>query len=475
LLEKLDDRCLLSGLPPGSLDPTFGTGTGFVLDPALQSPKATVVLPDKSILVGSSAGSPTAGTNFVIRKYTPSGTLDRSFGSGGQVVTDFYGKNDQLEQLVVDTSKNLVYAVGEATTGTTQVGIGVARYSLGGQLDPSFGVGGKAVTPILTGYPKVVDQAETAMLDPQGRLLVGGMTSPSDLKQTYTANFMVRYGAQNLAGSGSLDPTFGNSGAVVGKCIAQNGSPGLGAPDECWNAMAYIPAGSGYKILTIGTNECASAMCQFSDTGVMTDLKSMSGPIGAIAFTHDMSSYVSVSTVNGGATRNDIQIDTYSVANGKEIRSITIDLARDLHVAQSAEAAAAVAMDAQGRIVVAGSVTGYNLSGGVVLDKALLMRFTATGQRDATFGTMGVVTTDFGLGKDTFTHVVIQSDDGKILATGATTIQPLLIVARYLGEPQVIGSGGGSGVAGVPVTLPTGPLVTIDPFASPVKKARGLV
>jgi uncharacterized delta-60 repeat protein len=417
----------------------------------------SLTLSNGSILVGSTINSPTSGSDFQIRQYTSSGSLDTSFGTSGQVVTDFFGKNDRITQLVVDAAYKRIYAVGEVGIGTpsgsTQVMVGVAAYTMQGRLDLTFGQTGKVVSPILSGYPQLADHPETAMLDPEGNLMVGGMTNPSNLQHAYTANFMVRYTTM-----GTLDSTFGNQGKVVGPLMLQN-MIGPGG-SECWSAMACPSSGGSYSIVTVGVNEGSKVFCHFTDNGVMKDYHPMAGPVGAIAFASDMTSFVSAATVNNGKTLNDIQLDTYSLTYGKQTGSITIDLANQLHVMQSSESVNAVTIDSTGRILLAGSVTGYNY-GSVVLDSALLMRLLPNGQRDNSFGSVGVVTTDFGIGKDSFTQVVVQPD-GKILAAGQTRVQPQLILARYIGDQQPGGPGASLGISSAGAAVL--PAIPIDPL-----------
>ena len=117
------------------------------------------------------------------------------------------------------------------------------------------------------------------------------------------------------------------------------------------------------------------------------------------------------------------------------------------------------------------------------------MRFTPSGQLDTAFGPQGtgVVTTDFGPGKDAFTQVVIQSSDSKIVAMGQSKqVLTDMVLARYLGEPLTIGGSGGGGQAGggliaqaaVPAGAPVVPSLLIDPLAielwsiTPQRKGR---
>src|SRR4030095_749310 len=93
-------------------------------------------------------------------------------------------------------------------SGTLSIDFLVVRYNTDGSLDTSFGDPdplnaplhrGYVVTPFSTGY----DVAHAALLQPDGKIVVGGYTFP-------TASMAVaRYNTD-----GSLDPTFGNGGKV---------------------------------------------------------------------------------------------------------------------------------------------------------------------------------------------------------------------------------------------------------------------
>ena len=93
-------------------------------------------------------------------------------------MTDFAGKNDQIEQILIDKAHGTFYAVGEAGGSGSTVQVGVARYTMDGMLDPTFGNGrGKITTSIMNTYARPQDYVETAVLDPQGKLIVGGMAT----------------------------------------------------------------------------------------------------------------------------------------------------------------------------------------------------------------------------------------------------------------------------------------------------------
>ena len=85
-LELLEERTLLNA---GVLDPTFGTGgivtTSFPPNTSA-SAAAAAIQPDGKIVV---AGEVTAGSSasVVVVRYNPDGSLDQSFGTGGEIFT----------------------------------------------------------------------------------------------------------------------------------------------------------------------------------------------------------------------------------------------------------------------------------------------------------------------------------------------------------------------------------------------------
>jgi uncharacterized delta-60 repeat protein len=80
-----------------------------------------------------------------------------------------------------------------------------------------------------------------------------------------------------------------------------------------------------------------------------------------------------------------------------------------------------VAIQTDGKLVVAGySVNGPN-------DDFALVRYTTNGALDLTFGTGGIVTTDFGSSDDRGQSVAIQTD-GKLVVAGYSTMAVTMIL-----------------------------------------------
>jgi uncharacterized delta-60 repeat protein len=131
-------RFLHNGRP----DPSFGTGGKVVTDFGKNSHSAILALAvrrDASIV--AAGDSNVAGTNdFALAFYRPNGTLDPSIGT---VVTDF-GGDDGAQGMALEGDKIVVSGISAASP--TDAEFALARYTASGDLDPTFGTGGKVET-----------------------------------------------------------------------------------------------------------------------------------------------------------------------------------------------------------------------------------------------------------------------------------------------------------------------------------------
>jgi uncharacterized delta-60 repeat protein len=159
---------------------------------------------DKIVAAGYTRSTNDSNTdNFALARYNPDGSLDQSFGNGGKQITDFFGNQDVVNSVAVQSNGKIVaagYARHSADSSTSDFAL--ARYNQDGSLDQSFGSGGRQTTDFF-GHS---DQAYDVAIQPDGRILLAGFTyrgvDPS------TSDFAVaRY---NL--DGSLDQSFGSGG-----------------------------------------------------------------------------------------------------------------------------------------------------------------------------------------------------------------------------------------------------------------------
>jgi uncharacterized delta-60 repeat protein len=207
------DFALVAYTPNGSLDTTFGTG-GEVLTPG-GGRFTTLALDNSDVLAG---GVIQPGVSGAVARYTPSGSLDTTFGSSGIVTTPM-----AVRSLVVQPSGQIV-AVG--TGGGTHGAWTLARYNPDGTLDSTFGHGG-----VVTSNPDGNDVATGAVLESDGLIVVVGLGNTE----------FAELGVYNP--NGNPDVTFGTAGFVV---------------TQFWSAPNYY-AGDGLVIQPNGDLVIASS------------------------------------------------------------------------------------------------------------------------------------------------------------------------------------------------------------------------
>ena len=127
------------------------------------------------------------------------GDLDPTFGSGGKVRTDFFGYFDAAYAVAVQSDGKII-AAGSASDGISY-GFGLVRYNFNGSLDTTFGNGGKVLTHFF-GYS---GGSQSVAIQGDGRIVAAGYTLIEN--QSYFA--LARYNSD-----GSLDSSFGKNGKV---------------------------------------------------------------------------------------------------------------------------------------------------------------------------------------------------------------------------------------------------------------------
>ncbi len=352
------------------------------------------------------------------------GDLDLTFGADGTVTTDFARADDFAWDVAVLPDGGLL-AVG--STGTYPDGdFALAKYTPDGLLDPSFGAGGR----VTTDFGSTNDQAYAAAVQPDGKIVVAGYTF-----QDFTPDWfaLARYNAD-----GTLDPTFGSAGLVkahVGPGADQANEVALqpdgkivavgidrGSPDGAFAVARFLPTGALDP--TFGTG--GSVLTQFGtgDDGATDVAIQPDGRIMTVGWSTNVDS------------TTDFALARYT-AHGVLDTSFSGDGKGTTDFASWYDTAWAVALQADGRIVVAGDATTSGLA---------LARYQPTGNLDPTFGGDGKVTG----GPDLIAAYGLSIDSaGRILTTGpgAGPVSTDFAVARWNGDGTLDGSFGMGGVA----------------------------
>ncbi len=123
----------------GTLDPTFGyTGTGIRIScfgSSSDSAQAVVIDENNRIVIaGIASTKPTPNANpinkFIIARYHPDGTVDKSFGGSGRVFARFFGKGAGANAIALQTinGKPRIIASGFAIDNAGYSRFALARY-----------------------------------------------------------------------------------------------------------------------------------------------------------------------------------------------------------------------------------------------------------------------------------------------------------------------------------------------------------
>ena len=188
--EPLEGRTLLTA---GALDTSFG-GTGQVItDLAYNfSPKGLAVQPDlKTVVVGIEWPNNSNGhypLSLALVRYNVNGSLDSTFGSGGEIVvgTNTFSPSEyplHLDSVAIQSDGKIVVATNTATENSgsalTSCDMLVLRFNTNGSLDTSFGHNGETDIHLAQGMAL---SCGVAIL-PGGQIVVAG-TNPNRLRRT---------------------------------------------------------------------------------------------------------------------------------------------------------------------------------------------------------------------------------------------------------------------------------------------------
>jgi uncharacterized delta-60 repeat protein len=200
----------------GQLDTSFGTG-GLA---NLQYPSPTqVALQSNGKILVASGASGTLGFSLdplfapaaqagEITRYNSNGTIDTSFGAAGTAASVASASSLLLQSDGRIVVAGAITSKRNAPLTASDVGFGIVRYNPNGTLDRTFGTGGVAATDF--GATATDSGAFALAIQSNGDLVAGGAAGI-----TTASVFTSAFGLSRYTSAGKLDTTFGTGGIVI--------------------------------------------------------------------------------------------------------------------------------------------------------------------------------------------------------------------------------------------------------------------
>jgi uncharacterized delta-60 repeat protein len=440
-IDGIDDDFAVARLTPsGALDQTFDPvplipgkivfglgGNDCVADAVLQSDGKIVLAGERD------------GYGFALARLNSSGTLDSSFDGDGKLTTPMPNGSVRGARGVALQSDGRIVVAGISGDGLTLV-----RYTTSGVLDATFGGDGK-VTVANNGVG-----AHGLVLQPDGRLVAAGgiyltrywpdgsldsggkqvvafgtliaaeaaygMVVQPDSKIVmagYKSESTLQFALARLMPDGTLDPTFNGDGRLTfgfgGDEVASAVAVGSNGAIAAAGYVSSPNSGNNFMIARFQPN---GALSCFN----VTDFQAGDDRAQAVAIQPDQKMIVAGRVRDVSSGNYEMGIVRYN-ANCTTDASFGTGGKTQIGFGTGAEIANAVIVQPDGKIVIAGEAN----------TDVVLVRLTASGLLDASFGSGGRVVTDLG-GSET-AHALSRTAHGQLIVAGTNGIDFLL--ARY--------------------------------------------
>ena len=379
--------------------------------------------PDGTLVVAGVSGNRREGRRrMAVARYTARGRPDPSFGLGGKALTSFGSATNSEARAVAVQADGKVVLAGSLEPDHGRVGFAVARYTKRGRLDPSFGQGGKVVTRF--GAGSSVSDAERLAIQRDGKIVALGRWFRS---ATNGPRFiaLARYTPR-----GRLDPSFGNGGKVVTSFGQGSGVGGgalmIRADRKLVVAGEYSGPGDSFAV----------ALARYKVDGTLDPSFGTHGRVVS-----KLGGYI------GGASSAVLQGDGKIVIDATDqshsyLARYTVDGKLDTSFGAGGKAVASkrvllqLALQRDGKLIVGGSVVaGHGRA-------FALGRYSEDGGIDPSFGNGGKVFTDFG--SPAVANALAVQANGKIVVAGSRRFNDFA-VARYVSSGRLDDSFGTGG------------------------------
>jgi uncharacterized delta-60 repeat protein len=262
----------------GSVDTTFGSGgSAQVIFANTNTPQALSIQSDGSIVVSGIATNDSTNFNFVAARFSASGALDSTFGTGGQATTGVPGSLGQGASLIQPDGK-IVVAGSTLTNPRSSTLMAMTRFNSNGSLDTAFGIDGWVETNASTvassvgvdaaGNIFVVAGGTITELNPSGTVL--GKVTPAAIVRSASGG---KSGATLLQSNGQFlfaENVFEGRRDIDTKVVRFTAT---GAVDNTFNNATFDFNGEG----GFGTGDITNSIATQTDGKIVLGASHFSG------------------------------------------------------------------------------------------------------------------------------------------------------------------------------------------------------
>ena len=364
-----------------------------------------------------------ADQSMAVARFRTDGKLDPTFGNGGVATVNVAvgGKAVELARGVVVQSTGKVVVSGPiehdpAASGDAarDTDIALARFDQNGKLDPTFGAGGVVKLDLSTG---VLDgtafRGDTTWgltgLGGDKLAVVGAQVAAGDGRRD------LDFAVVRLNADGSRDRTFGNDGVAlvnVGPGVSETPKTAIELPDGRLVVTGYANVDGVVKVILFRLTPQGGLDPTFGTDGV-----TVAGLLASVTESYAVAAVGNRLVTTGyGRDTADGKVDMVAAgftADGKLDPTFGTNGAVRVDVAGEDDRGRTIVGLPDGSVLIAGSgkPTATNLD-------AMVVRLTATGALDTTFGTNGRRLLDIGGPNDSFFGMALSPDRSRVAAVG---------------------------------------------------------
>ncbi len=388
---------------PSFAPPIPGTGKAIIsvgqsTRRADQGNAMTLQADGKILVAGTSLGSIDGIDDFSLIRLNANGSRDTSFTGG---IIPVGARSDNGNAIALQTDGKILVA-GSSVNASYDYDFSLIRLNANGSLDTSFDGDGKAIIPVGAS----ADYGQAITLQADGKILVAGSSSNGSNND---------FSLIRLNIDGSLDTSFDGDG----KAIIPVGT----SSDE---ARAITLQADG-KILVAGSSSGDFSLIRLNIDGSLdTSFDGDGKAIIPVGTSSDEARAITLQAdgkiLMAGTSSGDFSLIRLN-ANGSLDTSFDGDGKAIIPVGTSSDQARAITLQADGKILVAGSsYNGSNSDLSLPFDFSLA-RLKADGSLDPSFSYDGKVIIPVGTSSEDNGRAMTLQADGKILVAGSSLLR----------------------------------------------------